>query len=388
MNYNALKENEVQLSRSHLIIYLTFFTFVAFFVWAYFADLVEVSTGMGKVIPSSKEQTIQSLEGGILTELAVKEGMIVEAGQRLARLDPTQTESLLGESAVKYRTALAKSIRLTAELEDKPLEFPDSLQDYPDLIREETQLYHSRRARIQDILTSIDEAMALLKRELAISNDLLKSGAASSVEVIRLERQMSDLRLRRIESETQYYVQAREELAEANANVAAASSVLLGRRDALKRTTFYSPVRGIVKDIEITTIGGVVPANGKLMDIVPLDDQLLVEARISPADIAFIRPGLEASVKITAYDYSIFGDLKGEVTTISPDTLRDEANPEVYYYRVNILTDKDYLENKNGQQFPIVPGMIATVDITTGSKTVLDYLIKPLNKAREAMRER
>ncbi len=388
MNYNALKENEVQLSRSHFIIYLTFFTFVAFFVWAYFADLVEVSTGMGKVIPSSKEQTIQSLEGGILTELAVKEGMIVEAGQRLARLDPTQTESLLGESAVKYRTALAKSIRLTAELEDKPLEFPDSLQDYPDLIREETQLYHSRRARIQDILTSIDEAMALLKRELAISNDLLKSGAASSVEVIRLERQMSDLRLRRIESETQYYVQAREELAEANANVAAASSVLLGRRDALKRTTFYSPVRGIVKDIEITTIGGVVPANGKLMDIVPLDDQLLVEARISPADIAFIRPGLEASVKITAYDYSIFGDLKGEVTTISPDTLRDETNPEVYYYRVNILTEKDHLENKNGQSFPIVPGMIATVDITTGSKTVLDYLIKPLNKAREAMRER
>lgn len=388
MNYNALKENEVQLSRSHFIIYLTFFTFVAFFVWAYFADLVEVSTGMGKVIPSSKEQTIQSLEGGILTELAVKEGMIVEAGQRLARLDPTQTESLLGESAVKYRTALAKSIRLTAELEDKPLEFPDSLQDYPDLIREETQLYHSRRARIQDILTSIDEAMALLKRELAISNDLLKSGAASSVEVIRLERQMSDLRLRRIESETQYYVQAREELAEANANVAAASSVLLGRRDALKRTTFYSPVRGIVKDIEITTIGGVVPANGKLMDIVPLDDQLLVEARISPADIAFIRPGLEASVKITAYDYSIFGDLKGEVITISPDTLRDETNPEVYYYRVNILTEKDHLENKNGQSFPIVPGMIATVDITTGSKTVLDYLIKPLNKAREAMRER
>jgi len=388
MNYNAFKENEVQLSRSHCIIYLTFFTFAVFFVWAYFADLVEVSTGMGKVIPSSKEQTIQSLEGGILTELAVKEGMIVEAGEKLARLDPTQTESLLGESAVKYRTALAKSIRLTAELENKPLEFPDSLHKYPDLIREETQLYHSRRARIQDILTSIDEAMALLKKELAISNDLLESGAASSVEVIRLERQMSDLRLKRIESETQYYVQAREELAEANANAAAASSVLLGREDALRRTTFYSPVRGIVKDIEITTIGGVVPANGNLMEIVPLDDQLLVEARISPADIAFIRPGLEASVKITAYDYSIFGDLKGEVTTISPDTLRDEANPEVYYYRVNILTEKDHLENKNGQQFPIVPGMIATVDITTGSKTVLDYLIKPLNKAREAMRER
>lgn len=388
MNYDALKENEVQLSRSQHIIYLTFLTVAVFFVWAYFAELVEVSNGMGKVIPSSKEQTIQSLEGGILTELLVKEGMIVEAGQRLARLDPTQTESLLGESAVKYRASLAKSVRLTAELEAKPLVFPELLQDYPDLIREETELYHSRRARITDILQSIDEAVDLLARELKISQDLQRSGAASSVEVIRLERQMSDLRLRRIESETQYFVQAREELAEANANVQAYSSVLVGRRDTLERTTFYSPVRGIVKDIEITTIGGVVPANGKLMEIVPLDDQLLVEARISPADIAFIRPGLEASVKITAYDYSIFGDLRGEVTTISPDTLRDEANPDVFYYRVNILTDKDYLENKKGQQFPIVPGMIATVDITTGGKTVLDYLIKPLNKAREAMRER
>lgn len=388
MNYNAFKENEVQLSRSHHIIYLTFLSFVIFFVWAYFADLEEVSTGMGKVIPSSKEQTIQSLEGGILREIFVKEGMIVEAGEKLARLDPTQMESLVGESAVKYRSALAKSIRLNAELQDKPLEFPENLQKYPDLLREETLLYESRRARIQDILTSIDEAAILLKKELEISNDLYKSGAASSVEVIRLERQMSDLRLRRIESETQYYVQAREELSEANANVAAYSSILAGREDTLKRTTFYSPVRGIVKDIEVTTIGGVIPANGKLMEIVPLDDQLLVEARISPSDIAFIRPGLEASVKITAYDYSIFGDLKGEVITISPDTLRDEVNPEVYYYRVNILTKRDYLENKQGTEFPIVPGMIATVDIATGSKTVLDYLIKPLNKAREAMRER
>src|SRR5699024_5195632 len=154
------------------IIYLTLLAFVGFFVWAYFAELVEVSNGMGKVIPSSKEQTIQSLEGGILTELLVKEGMIVEAGQKVARLDPTQTESLLGESAVKYRTSLAKSLRLTAELEDKPLEFPESLQEHPELIREEIQLYHSRRARIADILQSIDEAMALLSRELAISKDL------------------------------------------------------------------------------------------------------------------------------------------------------------------------------------------------------------------------
>lgn len=388
MDYVTTTENEVQLSRSSHIIYLTFATFVLFFVWAAWAELVEVSTGMGKVIPSSREQTIQSLEGGILTELLVKEGDIVQVGQVLAQLDPTQSESLLDESAVKYRAALAKSTRLTAELTGKPLVFPESLQAYPNLIREETQLYNSRRQRINDILASIDKSMDLLKKEVAISHELLKSGAASNVEVIRLERQMADLSLRRVESHTQYFVQAREELAQANADVASYSSIIRGKTDALERTTFYSPVRGVVKDIMVTTLGGVIPANGQLMQIVPLDDQLLVEARLSPRDIAFIRPGLEASVKITAYDASIFGDLKGKVVTISPDTIRDEANPEVFYYRVNILTELDYLHNSQGTQFPIVPGMIATVDIKTGSKTVMNYLIKPLNKAREAMRER
>jgi adhesin transport system membrane fusion protein len=147
-------------------------------------------------------------------------------------------------------------------------------------------------------------------------------------------------------------------------------------------------MRGIVKDINVTTLGGVVPRNGDLMQIVPLDDKLLVEAQISPRDIAFIRPGLKASVKITAYDYSIYGGLDGEIVTISPDTIRDEVQADVFYYRVNILTDKYYLENKSGQKFPIVPGMIASVDIITGEKTVLDYLLKPLNKAQEALRER
>jgi adhesin transport system membrane fusion protein len=147
-------------------------------------------------------------------------------------------------------------------------------------------------------------------------------------------------------------------------------------------------VRGIVKDIAVTTVGGVLPPGGKLMVIVPLDEKLLVEARISPRDVAFIHPGQEAAVKVTAYDYAIFGDLPGKVTTISPDTIQDDVKRDVYYYRVYIRTDVDHLKNKNGQSFPIVAGMIATVDIRTGSKSVLDYLLKPLNKAGEALRER
>jgi len=166
------------------------------------------------------------------------------------------------------------------------------------------------------------------------------------------------------------------------------SSVVRGRSDQLQRLTFRAPMRGVVKDIAVTTIGGVVPPNGSLMTIVPIDDQLLIEAKISPRDIAFIHPGQEALVKVSAYDYSIFGGMKGAVTTISPNTVRDEVKPEIVYYRVYIRTDSDHLTNKAGTVFPIVPGMIATVDIRTGEKTVWQYLIKPFNRAREALRER
>ncbi|WP_299078062.1 HlyD family efflux transporter periplasmic adaptor subunit [uncultured Paraglaciecola sp.] len=388
MKYNSVQEDKVTLTRSRSIIYVTFLLIVVFFVWAALSPLVEVSTGIGKVISSSKDQVIQSLEGGILSELLVKEGDIVEAGQVLARLDPTQTESGVEESASQYRAALARSTRLQAELDEKRLRFPSSLDGYSELIQEEKRLYNSRKKRMRDTLTSIDSAIELLSRELNISRDLLQSGAASQVEVIRLERQKSDLELKRIDSLSQYIVQAREELAKANAQVESLTSVLKGRTDSLQRLTLRSPMRGVVKDIYVSTLGGVVARNGELMQIVPLDDKLLVEAQVSPRDIAFIRPGLEASVKITAYDYSIYGGLDGKIVTISPDTIRDEVKADVFYYRVNILTDKYYLENKSGVKFPIVPGMIASVDIITGEKTVLDYLLKPLNRAKEALRER
>src|SRR5690606_4401134 len=224
--------------------------------------------------------------------------------------------------------------------------------------------------------------------ELKINESLTKMGAASSVEVIRLKRQLVELQLKETEIQSQYIVTAREELAKANAEVEALSSVIRGRSDSLSRLTLRSPVRGIVKDIEVSTIGGVVPPNGKLMAIVPLDEQLLIEARISPRDIAYIHPDQPASVKITAYDYAIYGGLEGKVVSISPDTIQDEVKPEEFYYRVYIKTENDALFNKNGQRFPIAPGMIATVNIHTGSKTVFEYLVKPFNRAREALRER
>ncbi len=185
-----------------------------------------------------------------------------------------------------------------------------------------------------------------------------------------------------------YDLRAREELNRTNEEVEALRSVMRGREDSLTRLKMYSPVRGIVKNIEVTTVGGVIPPNGKLLTLVPMNDDMLIEARISPRDVAFIHPGQPALVKITAYDYAIYGGLPGEVTMISPDSIQDDVKRDIYYYRVYIRTKTNYLENKQKHRFPIFPGMVATVDIKTGSRTVLDYLIKPLNKVNEALRER
>lgn len=380
--------DSARLKRSKRFVRLVFAFFVVLLIWAYLALLDEVSTGSGKVVPTSQEQVIQSLEGGVLAKLYVRQDDVVEPGQVLAQLDPTVTEATVQESSAKYRAALASSARLTAEVNGSDLEFPEELDAFPSLKASETKLYEARKRSLKDSLDWLAESKKLAQDELAISQSLTKMGAASNVEVIRLKRQLVELQLKETEIQSDYIVKAREELAKANADVESLSSVIRGRADSLARLTLRSPVRGIVKNIEVSTIGGVVPPNGKLMIIVPLDEQLLIEARISPRDIAYIHPDQPATIKVTAYDYAIYGSLKGKVVSISPDTIQDEVKPEEFYYRVFIKTETDALFNKSGERFPIVPGMVATVDIHTGSKTVMDYLIKPFNRAREALRER
>ncbi|SHI98972.1 membrane fusion protein, adhesin transport system [Aureimonas altamirensis DSM 21988] len=377
------------LTRTKGLVRLVLVFLCVFVVWACLAVLDEVSTGVGKIVPTSREQVVQSLEGGVLAMLAVRQDDIVEPGQILAQLDPTVTQSTIEESAAKYRAALASAARLQAEVSqnDRP-QFSVELDDFPELRASELQLFEARRKSLSDMLNWITESKTLVQDELSISEALTARGAASNVEVIRLKRQLVELQLKETEVRADYIVSAREELAKVNAEFTSLSSVMRGREDALKRMTIRSPVRGIVKDIEVSTIGGVVSPNGNLMTIVPLDDQLLVEARILPRDIAYIHPGQRANVKLTAYDYAIFGGLEGQVHTISPDTIQDEAKPGEYYYRVYIRTAEDALVSTAGTRFPIVPGMVATVDIHTGEKTVMDYLMKPFNRAREALRER
>lgn len=383
-----VQDLEPPLPRPSLFIWIICSGLLALLIWAWFFKLEEVSTGTGKVIPSSKEQVVQSLEGGILTKLYVHEGQIVQEGQVLAQLDPTRFASNVGESASILLASQATAARLRAEVNGTSLKFPSEVLKERDLVEEETALYHSRRSNLEESLSGLQQALILVDEELQMTEPLVAKGAASEVEVLRLKRQATDLRNQMNDVRNQYLVKAREELAKANTDIETQLQVVKGKSDSLNRTLFKSPVRGIVKEIDVMTIGGVISQNGKLMTIVPLDEQLLVEARISPRDIAFIHPGQDALVKITAYDYSIYGGLKGKVSIISPDTLRDEVKQDQFYYRVYIRTDSGKLMNKAGKQFSITPGMVATVDIKTGEKTILDYLIQPFNKAQEALRER
>ncbi|CAM7604396.1 MULTISPECIES: HlyD family type I secretion periplasmic adaptor subunit [Citrobacter] len=380
--------SEPKLPRSSLIVWFLFALLAAFVAWASYFHLDEVTTGSGKVVPSSHEQEIQSLEGGIIYKLHVREGDIVEKGQVLAQLDRTKTESGVQESESKLHAALATSARLTAEVNGTEPVFPPELNNETALINQERALFLSRRESLEKGIQGLKQGIALIDGELALTQPLIKQGAASQVEVLRLRRQKNEMENKIAELQTQYYVRAREELAKANAEIETERSVMRGREDSLTRLTFNAPVRGIVKDIDVTTVGGVIAPGGKLMSLVPLDDQILIETKILPRDVAFIHPGQEAMVKITAYDYSIYGGINGVVTLISPDTIQDEVKRDLYYYRVYIRTNSNHLINKQKKAFPVFPGMIATVDIKTGNKTVLEYLLKPLNKAKEAMRER
>ena len=377
-----------RLAAATRLVWLLAALFAAALLWAWLAELDEVATGEARVVPTSREQVIQSLEGGILAKLAVRQDEIVRPGQLLAQLDPTQAGSTVEESAAKYRAALAAAARLQAEANGTPLRFPAELDRYHDLKAAEARLYETRRRSLQSSVALIDQSLALISREVGIGQSLIAVGAASNVEVLRLQRQRADLALKKADLRSQYMVEARQELAKATEQVDTLAPVVRGRSDTLQRLTLRSPVRGVVKAIEVSTIGGVIPPNGRVMEIVPLDDRLLIEARIQPRDIAFIRPSQRASVKVSAYDYSIYGGLEGTVTSISPDTIRDEVKPDLVYYRVYVRTRSDSLVNKAGRRFPITPGMVATVDIHTGSKTVLQYLMKPLNRASEALRER
>lgn len=380
-------QSGVRYSRS--LLWLIISAIAIFIIWAAFAELDEVAIGEGKVTPASKGQIIQSLEGGILSELPVREGDIVEVGQKIATLDPVQARSSMEETLVRIAALQARAARLEAEMSDRrEVVFPPDLANETAVVDRERQSFVANRQAFTENIANLSQQLRLAEDELKIAAPLLRTGASNEVEVLRLKQKAAEYSTKLAATQSEYYVALKADFTKTMADLEPLLKVREGRADQLRRTTITSPARGIVKDIRVSTIGGVVGSGGVLMEIVPLGDQLLIEARLSPRDIAFIHPDQEATVKITAYESSIYGTLAARVERVSPDTIEDQVDKRIYYYRVYVLTEHSYLETKDGKRHPIMPGMVATTEIRTGRKTVLSYLLKPLNRAGEALRER
>lgn len=370
-------------------IHATAIVIFVFSLWAAFGTLDEVTSGVGKVIPTSREQVIQSMEAGLLAELMVQEGDTVEAMQPLLRIDDVKLGANVQESQSKVDAMLAAAARLRAESRGGEPVFPADLQKRsPELVKVELGTLQARRRSLDASVQAQQQALRLAQDELRITEPLAAKGLVSDIDVLRIRRSVAESRGRIDEAQSKYRADAAAELARVEAELGSQSATLIGRTDSLNRTVLRAPKRGVVKNIRVTTIGAVVQSGQDILEIVPMDDVLLIETRIRPSDIAFLRPGLPAIVKISAYDSGIYGWLEGQVQQISPDTLHDEVRKDETYYRAVVSTRTSVLRTPNGQVLPIIPGMQAQVDIKTGQKSVLSYLFKPVLRAREALRER
>jgi len=411
------------------ILYATLIFFFVFIIWSSLSRVEETTRGEGKVIPSSHIQVVQNLEGGIVSEILVRVGEVVKKDQLLLKIDDTRFASSFQENRVKYLADKAKSARLQAEAQGIPFRVPeDVLNENPEVGELEQQLYRSRMSELESSLSikrmqasqreielremrsrleELTRTYGLLQKELSLTKPLVAQGAVSDVEVLRMEREASQKQgeietvrheIPRAQSRYQEAIMAvneaklgfanrsKAELNEVLAKVGESSSSSLALKDRLDRTSVRSPMDGTVNRLLINTVGGVVQPGMNIVEIVPMEDNLIVEAMIKPSDIAFLRPGQKANVKFTAYDYTIYGSMKAVLEHISADSITDEKGNS--FYSVRLRTDKGHLGTES-LPLPIIPGMVATVDILTGKKSIMSYILKPVLKAKaNALRER
>ncbi len=354
----------------------------AFLLWAYHSKVSELTRGQGKVIPSESTQIVQSLEGGILFDLFVSESCFVEKGQVLAKLDDTAILSTYRESLIERDNLVAKIARLDAESQELGnVRFPKYLEESnADLVTSETLLFQTRRDQINTNQERLQKSLGLKSRELSITKPLADSGVVSQVELLRLETMVNDLEGQLEREKSKYLNEVVSQNNEYKTKLNQIEQSILAFEDRVSRTDIKAPLSGIVNKIHVKTLGGVLQPGAPIMEIVPIEDSLLVEAKISPSDIAFVKLEQEATVRLTAYDYSIYGGLEGEVARISADTFLNEEDGQSYY-QILIQTGERSLKTTT-ERFEILPGMVAQVDIKTGKKSVLDYLSKPLMRAK------
>ena len=412
--------------RARALLRISAVVIVLLILWAAFAEIDEVTRGQGKVVPTSQVQIVQSVDGGVVELIAVKEGQVVEPGQLLFRVDPTRFKSNMMESRTAQLALQAKALRLEALTRGKSFNPPaELLKEVPDVVAQEQRLYDSRRESIaaqvsitynqltqrQQELNEVrarreqaERSLELLLKEISVTRPMVATGAVSEVEVLRLDRDVARLRgdrdqigaqILRVQAaiqEAQRRIEETQlsnrnlmsaELSETMSKLASLSQSGLALEDKVNKADIKSPVRGTVKRMLVNTVGGVVLPGKEVAEIVPLDDVLILEAQFSPKDIAFLRPGDKAIVKFTAYDFAIYGGLTAEVMSIGADSVVDEKGNA--FYLVRVRTQKASL----GANLPIIPGMVAQVDILTGKKTVLSYLVKPILRAKaNALTER
>ncbi|MBI5660166.1 MAG: HlyD family type I secretion periplasmic adaptor subunit [Nitrosomonadales bacterium] len=361
-----------------------------FLLWAAWAELDQITRANGQVIASSRNQVIQSPEGGVLAELPVREGAQVKRGQLLARFDKTKTEAGYLESSAKAAGLMAAVSRLNAEIFGGKPKFPPELGNYPEFRANQMALFNKRQNAINDEIAALEKSRTLIKEELEMNMPLLKTGDVSRADILRLQRQVADIEGQITNRRNKYLQECQTELSKAQEDLAGVTQIVAQRKEQLDFTEVRSPMDGVVRNVRLTTLGGVAKPGEEIMQIVPVDDDLIIEAKVKPADIAFVKPGLPATVKLDAYDYSIYGTLEGSVTYISADTLNEDVRGnEQPYYRVQIKTSIHNLVGKNSERIDIQPGMTAVAEIKTGKKTVLRYLTKPITKTiSESMEER
>lgn len=412
--------------RARVLLRVAAWLVVLLLSWAAWAEIDEVTRGEGKVVPTRQVQVIQTVDGGVVEEILVREGQIVEAGQTLLRVDPTRFQSNLGESQASQQALQAKALRLKALTRGSAFNPPDDLERAaPDIVAQERRLHESKRDEIEAQVsmarnqlsqreqesreararqTQAERGIELLQQELNATRPLVRTGAVSEVEILRLERDLARLKGERDQASAQISrVQAAiaeaqrkieevrlnarnqmsAELSETMSKLSALAESGRALADKVAKAELKSPVRGTIKRLLVNTVGGVVQPGKEVVEIVPLDDVLLLEAQIAPQDIAFLRPGLAAMVKFTAYDFALYGGLEAEVESISADSVVDQKGNA--FYLIRLRTKKATL----GDRLPIIPGMVAQVDILTGKKTVLAYLLKPVLRAKaNALSER
>lgn len=367
-----------------------FVVITPFLIWASYAQIDQISHAQGQVIASTKTQSIQSANDGVVDKIYVSEGQSVKKGDKLIVLEKSQAQASYEDSSAKVAALQATLTRLRAEVYGKALIFPTEVKQYPDFIENQTALFHRRQQALNDEISALNESLKLAQDELDLNVPLLKSGDIGATEIIRLKRQIADLKGQISNKRNKYFQDSQADMTKAEEELSTKEQELTDRSITLERTTIVSQVDAIVKNIIVTTQGARVRPGDIILELVPSGDQLIIEAKLSPSDISFIKKGQKAAVKLDAYDYSIYGIFHGTVKYISPDTLVEKTERgDKNYFRVQIALDQTQLVSKSGKKVEIAPGMSAQVDIITGSRSVLAYLTKPVTKTfSESLHER